>query len=177
MPLKGKIFLTLLAVMLIAAMAAVIFQKEIRIAYHKGRLRTEMRLFTLNSPATTQATVPGASLFERLLLSFYGGNRQYDWQHMKTHSATLVDLGYLSEQAFPLHHCFYTSGTNIFVFNKLLEERFDFKKGWSPTNDWWEISSAQSNQIVVRATSSDMVKFRKLVEDFDRPEPPKVGDL
>jgi len=166
---RRKILLILLAVILVAAVGAVVFQREIRVAYHKNGLRTASRYCQLANPSGAFEPVPPPTLIERCGLGFGRGKYERELESMNWHTAALVKLGYFVEETFPLHNRLYVSGTNVAMFSQLLKERFDLGKPQSWTNDWWDMGGTQSNKIVVRTTPAQMPKWKKLVEDFDEP--------
>ena len=166
---KRSIQLTLLAVILVAAVVAAVFQREIRIAYHKDGLYTASRYWHLGNSSMNVTPPPRPSRFEMIALGLGRGQYERETERMKQHTAALVKLGYFVEEKFPLNNRLYVSGTNIIMFHQLTVERFDFGKATALTNGWWDLSGTQSNQIVVTTTKELMPKWKKLVEDFDRP--------
>jgi hypothetical protein len=166
---KRNIQLTLLAVILVASVVTTVFQKEIRIAYHKNRLLTAARYWQLGNPSMGVSPPPRPSLFEMIALSFGRGQVPRETERTEHHTKALVKLGYFATQEFPLHNRQYVAGTNIVMFCQLTVERFDFGKPLGLTNDWWALTGTESNKIVVTTTRALLPKWRKLVEDFDQP--------
>lgn len=160
---KRKIQLTLLAVILVASVVAVVFQKEIRIAYHTNRLRAWARYFMLE---TGQG--PRVSFLEDRLIRLGRGNREQDLESLRRHTEALMDLSYFVREEIPLTNRLY-GGTNGPLFHQLLTNRFDFGNAKALEGDWWDMTGTQSNKIVVTTTKALMPKWKKLVEDFDRP--------
>lgn len=166
---RRSIQLTLLAVILVAAVMSFAFQKEIRIAYHKDRLYTASRYLQLRNPTMNVTPPPRPSRLEMIALGLGRGQYLRETERIEHHTKALVELGYFVERKFPLNHRPYVSGTNSLMFHQLTVERFDFGKPTALTNGWWSLSGTQSNQIVVTTTKELLPKWRKLVEDFDRP--------
>lgn len=165
---RRSIQLTLLAALLLAVLT-VVFQKEIRIAYHKSGLYSAARYWQLGNASMNVTPPPRPNLFEMIALSFGRGQYPRETERMEQHTEALVKLGYFVEEKFPLNNRLYVSGTNMFMFYQLTVERFDFGKPTALTNGWWSLSGTQSNQIVVTTTKALMPKWRKLVADFDQP--------
>lgn len=166
----AKVLMTLLAVILVAAIVAMVFQREIRIRYHKNGLRTAARYWQLANPAGSFEPVLSPTLAERCGLTFGRGNYERETERMNSHTAALVKLGWFVEETFPLHNRYYVSGTNVAMFSQLLKERFDLGKPQTWTNDWWALTGTQSNKIVVTTTATQMPKWKKLIEGFDQPQ-------
>ena len=160
---KRNIQLTLLAVILVASVGVVVFQKKIRIAYHTNRLRAWALYFMV---ATGQG--PRVSFLEDRLIRLGRGSREQEEESMNRHTQALIELNYFVREEFPLTNRFYC-GTNGPLFHQLLTNRFDFGNAKALEGDWWALTGTESNKVVVTTTKALMPKWKKLVEDFDRP--------
>ena len=165
---KRNIQLTLLGVILVASVVAVVFQKEIRIAYHKNRLKAGARYCMVATGQDLRVSGLLGFLEERLI-RLGRGNYEQEMESMNRHTQALMDLNYFVREEFPLHDRLYVDGTNRLMFHQLLIARFDFGKPAGLTNDWWDMSGTESNKIVIITTKELMPKWKKLAEDFDRP--------
>lgn len=153
----------------LAALVAVIFQREIRIAYHKSQLYTSVRYWVLANPSTNIEPPPRPTRVEMIMLALGRGKYTSETERMESHTKALLGLGYFVEEKISLKNRFHVSGTNLVLFHKLTVERFDFGKQTALTNNWWSLSGTTSNQIVVTTTTNLLPRWRKLVEDFDQP--------
>ena len=160
---KRSIQLTLLVVILIAAAVAVILQKEIRIAYHTNQLRSWARYYMVE---TGQG--PRVSFLEDRLARLGRGNWEQEQESMRRHTQALMDLSYFVREELPLTNRLYI-GTNGFLFHQLMTNRIDFGNTEALKGDWWDLTGTESNKIVVTTTKALMPRWKKLVEDFDRP--------
>ena len=168
MPRRRTIVLILLAVTLVMAVVLAVFQKEVRIAYHKNRLRAWADFNMVVTGQGPRVSGP-LSFFEERLIRLGRGNYEQEMESMNRHTQALVDLSYFVREEFPLHDRLYVDGTNRLMFHQLLIARFDFGKAAGLTNDWWDLTGTESNKIVITTTTALLPRWKKLVEDFDRP--------
>ena len=159
--------LILLAVTLVTAVVLAVFQKEIRIAYHKNRLRAWAHFNMVVTGQGPRVSGP-LGFFEERLIRLGRGNYEQEMESMNRHTQALMDLSYFVREELPLTNRLYI-GTNGFLFHQLMTNRIDFGNTEALKGDWWDLTGTESNKIVVTTTKALMPRWKKLVEDFDRP--------
>ena len=142
---------------LCASGAAVFFQKEIRIAYHRNRMFAAGVNYTLLDNHGQQRP-----LLAFLKSSVFRISAVQEGEAMFQHENALMKLGYLAKQEFTFTnkvlkgdgHCWLT-------FRQQITNTFD-------SEHWWSGAILETNRLAVTATPEDMVKWEKLISDFDR---------
>jgi len=166
---KRNILLTPAIVALAAVVGVLVYQKEIRIAYHAGRLRASARYMLLESRNLTETPPKQPGFLKEQLIRLGHGDREQEDKAIERHTQALIELSYLVREEIPLQKRIY-DGTNRIIFHQYLTNAFAFGT-WEAVedSDWWTLAGTQSNKIVITTTHALMPKWEKLVEDFDRP--------
>jgi len=155
---KFRVWILILA--LCASGVAVFFQKEIRVAYHRNRMFAAMENYTLLYNFPHQGPKP--TRFDRLKFIVFRMSDYKEGEAMKKHEEALIALGHLEKREFTFTnkvvkgegHCWPS-------LRQQITNTFD-------DSHWWSCGFLETNRLDITATPQDMVKWEKLISDFDR---------
>lgn len=143
--------------MLCASGAAVFFQKESRIAYHRNRMFAAMENHGL---MTGQPRI--ATGLENLRFRLLSMSSVEESEAMDQHQDALIKLGYLERREFSFKkRPAIGAGSDWPAFKQQVTNTFD-------ASHWWSCLYQATNKIAVTATPEDMRRWEKLISDFDR---------
>lgn len=146
-----------LILVLCALGVAVFFQKEIRVAYHRNRWFAAMENYFL---ITGQARMP--TVLEQLRFRFLSMSVTTESEAMNQHQAALIELGHLERREFWFTKRYPSGeGGSRLAFYQQVTNTFDDSNVWS-------CSYPATNKVVIIATPQEMLRWQKLIFDFDR---------
>lgn len=142
---------------LCASGAAVFFQKEIRITYHRNRMFAAGENCTLLDNRGQQRT-----LHAFLKSSVFRMSAYKKGEAMFQHENALIKLGYLEKQEFTFTNKVLKGDGHCWPsFRQQITNTFG-------SRHWWSGAILETNRLAITATAEDMVKWEKLISDFDR---------
>jgi hypothetical protein len=148
--------------MLCAAGAVVVFQREIRVAYHRNRMFAAMENYALlNRQSLTKETrMPTA--FEELRFSLMSMSSVKQSTNMTEHENALVNLGDLEKREFTFTNKIVKGAGHFWPsFRQQVTNPFGDRH-------WWSGRLLETNRLAITATPTDMPKRERLISDFDR---------
>ena len=148
---------------LCASGAAVFFQKEIRITYHRNRMfaaRENYILLCDLSLRTDQG--PKLTRFTMLKFAVFDMSTHKEIEATYQHENALIELGYLEKREFTFtNEVFKGFGHSWPAFRRQVTNTFG-------DLHWWNVAILETNRLAITATLEDMHKWEKLISDFDR---------
>lgn len=130
----------MIAVMVACVSLLAIFQRQIRVVYHRMRFDSLMRP---RSPREN-VVVP------------------QDWEKAKKHERELVKLGFYVEKEFILTRTDLKEPNVYQELGKEARKRFPDPKGW------WSFQTPSSNTVAVITSPNKLAQWRIFIADFDR---------
>lgn len=160
---RTKIFLVIGCLAFGCLVLGAVYQKEIRIAYHRNRIWAAAENYDLLGfdLGNTRRRTP--TKLKQLKFIFFKTTNYKESVAMQRHEDALIKLGYLERRQFWFTNriCVNTD-TNLWAeLRPKVDKTFD-------TNHWYTYYFPETNKFQVTATPADMPKWEKLVLDFDR---------